>query len=280
MKTRKWSQEERSAGVFVLALLFCSLFCFAVAVAVKAGAPRLEKETQINEEARPSSELPRVVPTDASYFLSATQDAGIIYQDKLTFFGESTTAHLKSRGVLSGGTATTQVLCDESGTKRLSARLPFETVKDPESGKSIGFSELVEEKKPAILVLSFGLNGLSDYAKDVNLFKKDYDTLLDSIQRSSPKTKVILQTVYPVAKESEHFPDTKEVNRKIESLNDALPAIAADHKNVLCVDTASVLKDLDGALDPAFDNGDGYHLTASAYKRILQYLRTHAWEEL
>ena len=54
------------------------------------------------------------------------------------------------------------------------------------------------------LVLSFGLNGLSEYASDTSLFEKDYDTLLDSIQKATPKTKIILQTVYPVAKESDH----------------------------------------------------------------------------
>ena len=281
MKTKKRSIEERAAGVFVLALLFCSLSCFAITMAVGAGREKseLRLQNQSKKEA-PLNELPRVTPVDTTYFLSATQDAGIAYQNQLTFFGESTTAHLRSRGVLTGGILTTQVLADESGTKRLSSRLPYETVTDPESGKSVALLTLLEEKRPAILVLSFGLNGLSNYASDPGSFAKDYDLLIDAIKNSSPETKVILQTIYPVAKDSDHFSDPDEINRNINLLNTELPTIAAEHEKVLCVDTASVLKDLDGSLDPAFDNGDGYHLTASAYRRILQYLRTHAWEDL
>lgn len=276
MKISKWSIEEKSAGIFLFALLFCALTCFAVAIAVGAGAPKAVGESDANDaEEFFIPELPSMTPVDASYFLSATGDAGMTYQNRLTFFGESTTAHLKSRGVLPAA----QVLSDESGTKRLSARLPYETIKDPDSGESVGVLQLLEQRKPAILVLSFGLNGLSEYASDTSLFEKDYDTLLDSIQKATPKTKIILQTVYPVAKESDHFADPSEVNRKIGLLNATLPKIASGYENVRCVDTASVLKDLDGSLDPAFDQGDGYHLTASAYKRILQYLRTHAWEE-
>ncbi|MBQ7173195.1 MAG: hypothetical protein IJR88_03680 [Clostridia bacterium] len=276
MKMRRWSIEERSAGIFVLALLFCSLFCFALAMAIGKNEPEESAPEQVQDKnILPMQELPRVSPADAAYFLAATQDAGLAYQNRLTFFGESTTAHLKSRGVLPAS----QVLADESGTKRLSARLPFESVRDPESGKSTCFLEVIEKKKPAILVLSFGLNGLLNYAKDTGLFKQDYNTLLDSIQSASPDTKIILQTVYPVAKECDRFDDPTDTNRKIGMLNAALPEIASNYENVLCVDTASVLKDLDGSLDPAFDQGDGYHLTASAYKRILQYLRTHAWEE-
>ena len=39
--------------------------------------------------------------------------------DKIIFLGESTTYHLKSRGVLSGGTQTTQVWAPKSGTLML-----------------------------------------------------------------------------------------------------------------------------------------------------------------
>ena len=37
------------------------------------------------------------------------------------------------------------------------------------------------------------------------------------------------------------------------------------------------LRDADGALASPYDSGDGIHLTNAAYKKILFYLRTHAW---
>ena len=36
--------------------------------------------------------------------------------------------------------------------------------------------------------------------------------------------------------------------------------------------------DSEGKLATSFDNGDGIHLTKSAYEEILAYLRTHAWQ--
>ena len=63
-----------------------------------------------------------------------------------------------------------------------------------------------------------------------------------------------------------------------EILNGWIREIASTHENVKFADTASMLKASDGTLLPACDNGDGVHLTAQAYQQILQYLRTHAWQ--
>ena len=274
-KKKRRSVEEISAGIFVTSLLVCALACASAAILLGRG----EIEEKAKELPKPVTELPAPSTLENSYFLPSTQDAGLAYQDRLTFFGESTTAHLRSRGVLSNGTKTTQVLADESGTKRLSSRLPYENVIDPETGKSVGLLELLGEKQPAILVLSFGLNGVYGYAAAPESFIADYTALLSSIQEVSPNTTILLQTIYPVTKESERFDDPEEVNRDIRALNGILPKIAARKDRVYCVDTASVLTDKDGALDAAFDNGDGYHLNAAAYREILHYLRTHAWEE-
>lgn len=275
-RRKRRSVEERSAGLFVFSLLFCALSCFALAFLFGRAEPTKQEE----KAPEFAAELPQAQKLSETPFLGKTADAGLAYQDRLTFFGESTTAHLKSRGVLSGGTATKQVLADESGTKRLSPRLPYESVIDPESGDSISLAELLSKQKPEVLVLSFGLNGIYEYAKEPDRFVRDYNALIDSIRVSSPATVLLLQSIYPVAKDSERFSNPEEVNRDIALLNARLPEIAASHKKVFCVDTASVLKDADGSLKKAFDNGDGYHLTASAYREILTYLRTHAWEDM
>ena len=68
------------------------------------------------------------------------------------------------------------------------------------------------------------------------------------------------------------------VNRYIMTLNTWIPEIAAAHENVRYADTASVLRMSDQALYPSYDAGDGIHLTAAAYEKVLQYLRTHAWQ--
>ena len=69
-----------------------------------------------------------------------------------------------------------------------------------------------------------------------------------------------------------------ELNANILTVSSWLPEIAASFENVRVADTASVLRGDDNALLSSYDNGDGQHLTASAYEEILAYLRTHAWQ--
>ena len=42
-------------------------------------------------------------------------------------------------------------------------------------------------------------------------------------------------------------------------------------------DSASVLKGSDGKLVPDYGNGDGIHLNATGFNRVLSYLLTHAY---
>ena len=57
-----------------------------------------------------------------SVTLATTPDAGLTYQDKLIFVGDSLTAHMASRGVLTGGTATYQVWRTENNLLNLNAQ--------------------------------------------------------------------------------------------------------------------------------------------------------------
>ena len=42
-------------------------------------------------------------------------------------------------------------------------------------------------------------------------------------------------------------------------------------------DSASVLKGSDGKLVSDYGNGDGIHLSAVGFNRVIDYLKTHAW---
>ena len=42
-------------------------------------------------------------------------------------------------------------------------------------------------------------------------------------------------------------------------------------------DSASVLKGADGKLVSDYGNGDGIHLSAVGFNRVIDYLKTHAW---
>ena len=212
------------------------------------------------------------IPNDIT--LVQTDDAGIEYIGKMVFFGESTTAHLSSRPGLPIESA--QVWKDSSGTKRLSSRITSEKILC--GGVEMTIAEACAQETPEYVVLSFGLNGIMDFIANKDSYKNNYSKLIKAIQTASPETKIILQTVYPVANASSFSVDLATLNGYIMTLNEWLPEIAAAHETVRVADTASVLRAIDGGLISAYDNGDGIHLSADAYHAILDYLRTHAWK--
>ncbi len=220
-------------------------------------------------------------PDASALMLPQGEDAGMEYIDRMLFFGESTTAHLISRGVLSDGAATRQVLRDASGTKRLSSRLLSETVIDAATGASVLPTELLAKRQPDYLVLSFGLNGIADFVSNKSLYVDNYNKLIRAVRAASPRTRILLQTVYPVTADCHTWKeDGATVSAHTRLLNGWLTEIAEMHDRVRVVDTASVLTDTDGCLRPEFDFcGDGIHLTKKAYEQILYYLRTHPWED-
>ncbi len=210
----------------------------------------------------------------ASPILPESDDAGAQYLDSMIFFGESTTTHLRARG----GLPPRQIWADQSGTRLLSQRTASEPIVDPETGKSLPFRELCACRQPPILVLSFGLNGIMNWAKHPDRYLACYEALIDCIHEVSPSTRILLQTVYPVASADRFSVELDTLCGYIEALNAALPALAAERDYVRIVDTASVLRDANGHLDRSLADTDGIHLHPTAYARILQYLRTHAWQ--
>ena len=202
-------------------------------------------------------------------------------RDRLLFLGESTTAHLRSRGVLAGGTSTTQVLANESGTLMLSARLLSTRVIEPLSRRSLTIPEAIAARKPEFLVLSFGLNGISTFSAHPQRYTGLYADLIEVVREASPNTTVVLQTIYPVAKDQTEWKYDQspgEINLEIAKLNALLPSLAKQTGAIL-VDTASVLPDADGYLRTDY-SADGIHLTRLGYRKVLDYLEEKLEEVL
>ena len=185
------------------------------------------------------------------------------------FFGESTTTHLRARG----GVPPRQVWADQSGTRMLSKRTALEPIVDPETGASIPFLDLCAQKQPLVLVLSFGLNGIVTWANDPDRYLDCYGHLIDCIREVSPSTRILIQTVYPVASADRFSVDLDTLCGYIAAINGVLPKLTEGRDQVRIVDTASVLLDEHGHLDPTLADPDGIHLLPVAYARILQYLR-------
>ena len=209
-------------------------------------------------------------PVSDGVTLAETPDAGLTYQDRLTFVGDSLTAHLINRGVLTGGTNTRQVWRSESNMVNLNSEVTSAKIIFPGTGEKMTIADAAGEAEPEILIITLGTDwGVSYLPEDE--FKACYTNLIKDIQKASPKTTIVLQSIFPVTATC-----TSLNNQKIDTCNTWVKAIAAAN-GCYYLNTQSILKDSNNCLKTEYCNSsDGIHLKKEAYEAILQYIRTHA----
>lgn len=205
----------------------------------------------------------------SSATLRETDDMGQDYIDKLVFLGDSTTYGLRYYEMLSGGKQTMQVWTPSSGTLTLSNQ-SIATIVYPETNSEITIREAAERKKPEYLVITLGVNGVS--FMDEDYFKSEYIDLVKGIQEVSPQTKIILQSIFPVASDYEYISSIN--NDKIKAANQWVIEIA-EETGVRYLATSSELIGDDGFLPHEYQNGDGLHLNTESFTIVLDYIRTH-----
>ncbi len=224
----------------------------------------------------PSNNIPEELSAFLSEYpdtvLTVTKDAGKEYIDKLTFLGDSTTYGLRFYEMLEGGKETLQVWTPKSGTLTLT-NASFATVLYPETGDPITIKEAVLQKKPEYLVITLGVNGISFMSEDY--FKSEYKKIIESVKEASPDTKIICQSMFPVARTYKKLESIN--NEKIREGNRWIVEVAAE-TGVKFIDTYSALADSEGWLPENYHNGDGMHLCAESFTIELNNLRTHAYE--
>ncbi|MBE6592783.1 MAG: hypothetical protein E7642_02180 [Ruminococcaceae bacterium] len=263
-------------------LLFFSLFILIIYMWMTSCSAR---EAESEEDAAESSRITETVQNRQeleNVFLEQSIDAGQKYIDSFVFLGESTTYHLKSRGVLSGGTATKQVWGPKSGTLMLDPSTAECRIVYPETEEEIDLYDALKLKEPKYLLLTFGLNGAAkNISKGEKYFKSCYQKLTDTVKKASPNTKIILQSCFPVAKNMDmnnYSIDYMQLNGYIDKLNLWTSELAREN-GFGYLNTSEILKNEKGALRDELQSGDGYHLTRTAYEKILYYIRTHAVSE-
>lgn len=193
-----------------------------------------------------------------------------VHLEEVSFFGDSTTYGLiryiaENDGHLGKPIAKLsrdQILTPPDGTFYL-RNLP--TTKIRYQGKSLPFTEAMQQASPQTLVVTVGINGLPHWTREN--FQEQYDRLLSKISTASPSTRIVLQSVYPVAESrAEHL--AAFTVEKVDRLNEWIREVAAQH-NLLYIDTASKLKGADGWLRPELQNGDGLHLNTAGFNIVL-----------
>ena len=210
-------------------------------------------------------------PQPPATVLGETADMGQEYLDSIIFLGDSTTYGMKYYGVLSGGKDTQQVWTPSSGTLTLSYQ-GFATIVYPPTGEEIPIREAVERTKPAMMVITLGVNGVS--FMDEDYFKSEYTSLVSDIKAISPDTRIILQSIFPVASTYEYLSSINNTN--ITEANKWVLAVA-EETGCRYLDTTSVLVGEDGWLPQEYQNGDGLHLNEVSFGIVTNYIRTHGW---
>lgn len=203
--------------------------------------------------------------------LAETADAGQAYIDKLVFLGDSTTYGLRAYKMLAGGKDTTQVWTPKTGTLTLS-QASFATIVYPETDEELTIADAVAKKKPEYLVITLGVNGVAFMKEDY--FKSEYKKIIESVQTASPDTKIICQSIFPVAKS---YALLKSINNELIDAANKWICEIADECGVKYLDTNSALRDADGWLPEDYHNGDGMHLQTNSFTIELNNIRTHAW---
>ncbi len=251
--------------ILLLSVTLCLLLCSC------------DDNSQISTDDTRSAE---VNGTQADPNLPEGEDMGQEYIDSFVFLGESTTAHLKNRGVLSGGSQTKQVWSTKSGTLMLDRTTAECRIVYPESGEELDLYQAALRKKPEYMLLTFGLNGAAvNVRRGAEYFKGCYSSLIDTISSASPNTVILLGSCFPVARNmdmSRHSVSAGELNEYIKILNSWTLELAGERR-LGYLNTAEVLCDTEGYLFDSYQAGDGYHLTREAYIEILKYIRTHPW---
>jgi len=142
---------------------------------------------------------------------------------------------------------------------------PFDRVERP-------IREVVRRHKPDILVIAVGINGISFMKEDY--FKAEYRDLVTDIQRISPNTTLILQSIYPITRRYKHWGNITNV--KISQGNRWILSIA-EETGCMYLDTFSVLLNEEGNARDELMMKDGLHPNKAGLSLILNYIRTHAY---
>ncbi len=192
--------------------------------------------------------------------------------DRMTFFGDSTTAHLAVRGGIPG----------ERVWSGVGSTVLFETVNAvkcvhlQKENRDLMLAEAVALKKPRILVITVGVSGGAGRLSRES-FVDIYRELLLSVRKASPETKILVQSLLPLSDQSvKHY---KRLTKEAVVQANGWVRELCEELQISYVDTHAKLIDPNtGYLKPEYQNDEYMHLTAQAYEVILANLRAYAKE--
>lgn len=201
--------------------------------------------------------------------LQETEDGGQAYIDRLTFLCDSALIGLRDYGVLTGGSATSQVWGSEAGNIPV-ADYGQCVIRYPGDGSQITAANAAMVARPGILVISLGVDSLAQATEES--FTEGYTQLINAIRTASPDTAIVCCSVTGV---------TVSYNGS-DGMTSSLAVQADDWVRHLCqstgvyyADAASAVTDSSGSLLNEYAAANGKSVNVQGLTEILSYLRTH-----
>ncbi len=188
----------------------------------------------------------------------------------MTFFGDSTTAHLALRG----GIPQERVWSGAGNTVLFETVNRSKCVHLAKEKCDLTLSDAVSYKRPEILVITLGVSGGAGTLSRER-FTEIYREMLTSVQKANPETKILVQSMLPLSDKSVKYYKrlTKEA---VCEANLWIRALCMEMR-IPYVDSYSKLIDSQtGYLKPEYQNDEYMHLTAAAYRVILENIRAFA----
>lgn len=214
---------------------------------------------------------PQLTPPDydSPALLLPSEDMGQEYLDQFVFLCDSPMYWLKLYELLSDGYATQQIWTGPEGTMTLAYQSDY-AILDPADGVERPIREVVERHRPAYLMITVGINGVS--FMDEEYFVSEYTDLVADIQEISPDTVIVLQSILPISPRYRYWGNI--TNEIITRANGWILKIAED-RGCYYLDTISVILGEDGNAKPELQMEDGLHLNSDGLSLVLDYIRTH-----
>ena len=201
--------------------------------------------------------------------LPNSQDTGLEYLFNLSFLCENSFSAVNSFGANFGSTASSQVWLPAGGTLA-AANASSTSIIYPQDGSEKTPGDAAGLYEPSRLVIYLGSDQLSGTTAEN--FISGYTALIQSVQSSSPNTKIICCSIGSVT--AAYAGSDGLSSELIAQANDWIKQVCTS-TGVYYADLASVLNDDEGHLIAEYAAEDGRSISAAGINKVMDYFRMH-----
>lgn len=201
--------------------------------------------------------------------LPNSQDTGLEYLFNLSFLCDNSFSAVNSFGANFGSTASSQVWLPAGGTLA-AANASSTSIIYPQDGSEKTPGDAAGLYEPSRLVIYLGSDQLSGTTAEN--FISGYTALIQSVQSSSPNTKIICCSIGSVT--ASYAGSDGLSSELIAQANDWIKQVCTS-TGVYYADLASVLNDDEGHLIAEYAAEEGRSISAAGINKVMDYFRMH-----